>query len=384
MSKTANITLFSLSPAAGNTIFPDKGNVTTALRFTANISADTLFLRFSNRYGKEEGLVGHTAAAVVRPGEAPEFREVTVGGRREIRIPAGGAIASDAVELRVKPGDEILVQVWCPQPPQTVCGDGCNTRLLQGEGDLCGTEAEIEPYSRDYIERTSQIPIQYVGYLCAVDAIGEAVPALTCLGDSITAQSLWVGPLTDRLFKALPGRVLVRNQGICGNRLVFDPPERCMFFGESGVKRLEPDILADLGTTHLIMALGGNDIGLSYPSPFFGDLGGLPTDEQFREACTDVVSRLHARGIRAYALSIYPGKWCRSDPKGAEAIRIRFNSILKDCFDGYIDVESALSEGYGYRPGYGLPDGIHLADAGGEAVADAVFAWLKENSDLAL
>jgi lysophospholipase L1-like esterase len=176
--------------------------------------------------------------------------------------------------------------------------------------------------------------------------------------------------------------VLVRNQGICGNRLVLDPPERCMFFGEAGVRRLEPDILADLGTTHLIMALGGNDIGLSYPSPFFGELGGLPSDEQFREACTDVVARLHAHGIRAYTLSIYPGVWSHSDPEGADATRIRFNAILKDCFDGYIDLENVLSDGNGYKPGYGLADGIHLADAGGEAAAAAIFAWLKENSDL--
>ena len=377
------MTLFSMSPMPEIAIAA-KRQTTARLTATSNIDTETIYLRFSNRYGKKQGRIDHAAVAVLHKGKASDFLTVTCDGSRTILLPPGEELRSDPIEVHVSRGDEILVQIYTAEKAETVCGVGYASRILSGKGDQAGKLAAVVPYSAMMEKLTNQAPIQKINYLCAVDAESQPVMGISCFGDSITAQNRWVKPLTDALYQQFPGKVQVFNHGICGNRLLSDAPRNMAMFGEAGVKRLAADVLTNHGITHVLFALGGNDIGLGDLDADASDSGkAVPSADDFEAACQKTVELLHENGVKAYALSIYPANWGKKQAAKADAIRRSYNEVLKKCFDGYIDLDPVLSAGaYGYKEGYGYDDGVHLREAGGAAVAQAVFAFLRDNLDI--
>jgi len=362
-----------------------KAGSTSQLRIPLNVSGTGLILRFSNQFGSSIGVIDHAAVAVV--GEVgqkinPVFKDILVRGQQRIAIPAGQELVSDPIPMVIKPGTEIIVQVFCKDKAQTVCGVGYLTRTAVRRGkDQVGTEFPLASYSSVFEKLFNQAPIQNVSYLKTIDVIIEDMQSdhsvISCFGDSITAQNRWVWPLTEMLNRQYPGKVSVLNFGICGNRLLSDPDPKMAMFGQAGLKRVEWDSFRDQGVTHMIVALGGNDIGMG---SFRADGIFSPTPEEFRTGCQQLVEAAHTRGIQVYALSIYPAYWNRKDPLARNRVRLQYLDVQHEVFDGFIDIEDALKDGEcGYKPGYGYGDNCHLREPGGEAVAKEVFAFMKNH-----
>jgi len=86
---------------------------------------------------------------------------------------------------------------------------------------------------------------------------------VVALGDSLTDSNIstldahcrWPDQLARRLHASRGGRPMgVMNQGLGGNRILHD------IRGDSGLRRLDRDVLAQPGVTHVIVMLGTNDI----------------------------------------------------------------------------------------------------------------------------
>ncbi|HBA63184.1 MAG TPA: hypothetical protein DCZ20_04935 [Lachnospiraceae bacterium] len=359
-------------------------DTTSQLRVPLNIDGNGLILRFSNQFGKHDGIIDHAAAAVILPDERnkePVFQDVTYRGDQRIVIPAGMEIEADPIMADIKPGMEIIVQVYCKEEVQTICGVGYLTRILAQQGkDQAGALSDLKTYDEQWEETFNQAQIQNISYLKAIDVIRESGAAghvvLSIFGDSITAQNRWVWPLTQRLYSRYPGRISVLNFGIGGNRLLTDAEENRKMFGSAGVKRIRWDGLREYGITHMIFALGGNDIGMGSLDDS-GDF--LPGAEEYREGCRQIVSEAHDHGIVVYALSIYPGCWFFQDPQAGEKVRKLYRKVQSEEFDGFIDVEDVLRGGECcYKDGYGYGDNCHLRVSGGEAVAEVAECFLKK------
>lgn len=375
------VTAFAMAPFP---VMPvsQRANNNSQLRVPLNLRGKGIVLKFTNQYGQGVGIIDHAAVAVTKKDGVdiePIFMDVTVKGRRTISIPAGEEVLSDPVALNIAPGTEIAVNVYCRKKASTVCGVGYLTRSAKAGGkDLALMDFEKKPYSASFERLFNQAPIQNVDYLKSVEVIPadpqERPAVISCFGDSITAQSRWTDPLMRMLYQRFPGKVSVLNYGICGNRLLSDAKENMAMFGPAGLKRVDWDTLRDHGVTHMIMALGGNDIGMGEAKE---DGSFSPTAEEYRRGCEELLRMAHERDIKVYALSIYPARWDKKDPGLRNSIRLEYLDVQKEVFDGFIDIEDALKEGEcGYKPGYGYDDNCHLREPGGKAVADVVFRFL--------
>lgn len=123
------------------------------------------------------------------------------------------------------------------------------------------------------------------------------------------------------------------------------------------------------GVTHVLMALGINDLNLSESKT--DKESHIPTPEEFRKVCQKMKSESEDRGIKVLAFSIYPGA---VDEK-REKVRQGYNKVLKkELGEGYVEIEEILSvPGENkYKEGYGFRDGVHLTRRGGKALADGL------------
>ena len=168
------------------------------------------------------------------------------------------------------------------------------------------------------------------------------------LGDSITegfdstidANHRWPDYLSARVNAHGVSRLAVVNQGIGCSRLLWD------FCGPNGSARFDRDVLAVTGATHVIVALGLNDIGLPV-------VANIPSQVVSADAVIaglkQLVERAHAEGltivgatITPVGSSIFPGFFTPEN----EAKRQAVNQWIRTShtFDGVVDFDRAVRD----------------------------------------
>ena len=134
-------------------------------------------------------------------------------------------------------------------------------------------------------------------FLDAVDVMAPAGTVVICaFGDSITdgthttlnENDRWMNGLSRRLHNAYGDRVSIVNEAIGGNRVV-NPAVVNATSGPAATDRLDRDVLGLSGLTHVIWLEGINDLGASH------------TTDAVIAGYKNVVTRLHAKGIKVYA-----------------------------------------------------------------------------------
>jgi len=301
---------------------------------------------------------------------------VTWSGQSALSIPAGAVALSDAVELDVPGGAELAVSLHLPgsaeqatfheftlQTSYIASGDVANA------ADLPGATPTPATY---YLTAVEVLPYEPVGTLVA---FGDSV---TLGGGSSTDQNrTWPDRLSARLNpNPLRPRLSVVNQGIGCGRLLWD------FCGPSGAARFDRDVLTASGVTRVIVALGINDIMIPAVMPMFGK----PDFAAQTVSAHDIIVGLHQLSMRArnaglrvfgatitpFGSSAVPGLFTPEN----EARRQAVNRWIRTsgAFDGVIDFEAAVRDPS--NPARLLPaydaDGVHLTDAGYQAMANAV------------
>ena len=134
-------------------------------------------------------------------------------------------------------------------------------------------------------------------FLDAVDVMAPAGTVVICaFGDSITdgthttlnENDRWMNDLSRRLHNAYGDRVSIVNEAIGGNRVVNSAVANATS-GPAATDRLDRDVLGLSGLTHVIWLEGINDLGASH------------TADAVIAGYKDVVTRLHAKGVKVYA-----------------------------------------------------------------------------------
>lgn len=336
-------------------------------------------VRFSNAFGILPLRIGaahvalHNNQAAVYPGG----RRLAFNGQTSITIPAGAVAVSDALDFDV-PGDgDLAVSVYLPgiTEPATYHEITMQTSYVAaaGSGNL------VSAHNLAGAESTPS-----VFYLTTVEVLpSEAIGTLVALGDSITQGAgssqdqnrTWPDRLSDRLNGQRP-RMAVINQGIGCGRLLYD------FCGPGGAARFDRDVLSVTGVKGVIVHLGLNDIMIPALLPLFGELEFAAETV----SAADVISglqqlsaRARARGVKIYGATLTP--FGSSTIPGLftpenEAKRQAINRWIRTsgAFDGVVDFEAAVRDPANparTRPSYDF-DGVHLNDAGYQAMANAV------------
>ncbi|KAB8161243.1 SGNH/GDSL hydrolase family protein [Streptomyces sp. 3MP-14] len=378
-------------PASDTTAFADQ---TLRQVVRASLGGDTLRVRLSNEFGAAPLVVGEASVALRPAGERGArvqpgtVRPLTFGGAPSLTVPAGAPAVSDPVALRVPEGAELVISLHLPQPTP---GTSVNNFAAQTGYLLDGNAvAETDPAVAGTFERwyfLSDIAVTAGPRASAVVALGDSITA----GTTLDANHRWTDYLNDRLAEA-PGRrtVGVVNKGISGNRLLYDAHEPdnddpeddwIAYFGESGLRRFDRDVLAHPGVSDVILHLGVNDIGQP------GTL--VPESERVTSAeliagYRQLIARAHERGVRVHGATITP---FRDTPVGYftpenERTRQEVNTWMRTsgAFDSVVDFDAALRDPEQpdrLAPRFDSGDHLHPNDAGNEAMAAAVPLGLR-------
>ena len=143
-------------------------------------------------------------------------------------------------------------------------------------------------------------------------------------------------------------------------------------FGPSALHRLDRDVLAQTGARTVILLEGINDIG-----------GDHIDANQLIAADTEIISRVHARGMRILGGTLTPFVGSHEQYGGdygtpwGEQQRQAVNQWIRTAgaFDGVVDFDRATAdptEPDRLYPPYDSGDHLHPGDAGYAAMADAI------------
>jgi lysophospholipase L1-like esterase len=332
-------------------------------------------VRLSNAFGAGPLRIGAAHVALHDDGSAivpGSDRRLTFSGQAAITIPNGSVVVSDPVSLDVPSRADLAVSVYVPGSTggATYHESSDQTTYISGPGDFTASV----PF--DVAETTvSRFWLSVV----EVEA-RDSVNTLVTLGDSITegfgstidANHRWPDFLSARLNPHFGRpRLAIVNQGIGCSRLLYD------FCGPNGSGRFDRDVLAVTGVTHVVVALGLNDIGLP-------GVVGIPsqvvTANEVIIGLDQLIERGHAKGLAVYGVtitpvgaSIYPGYFTPEN----EAKRQAVNHWIRTsgAYDAVLDFDRVLRDpGDPTRmlPAYNSGDGVHPNDTGYEAMANSV------------
>jgi lysophospholipase L1-like esterase len=369
-------------------------NQTLRLIVHTSAGGKTLRIRLSNVYGEQPVMIGR--ARVARRASGPNIdpatdRSVTFGGQTAVTIAARSAVVSDPVDLEVPPLSDLSISLFFPQAAVASTSHALakQTNYVSAETGDATAEASFS------VARTTATWPFLTGVDVTSSAHGVSIVALgssTTDGDGSTtdANRRWPDVLAERLQHAEKAvDVGVLNEGIIGNRLLFDSPRTPgnpfgPLLGEAGLARFERDVLDQPGVRFVIVCLGVNDI--LFPAFPFTPANETVTAAAIIDGYRQLVARAHAKGVRVIGSTIPPFEGATFDAAGLkltlstperEAERAAVNEWIRGTghFDGLIDFDAAVRDSARparLRPEFAAPDLLHVNDAGNVAQGSVV------------
>ncbi|MEU6122488.1 GDSL-type esterase/lipase family protein [Streptomyces sp. NPDC047123] len=337
-----------------------------------------LRIRLTNRYGKHPLHIGgarlarRTEGSGIEPGSDTPVR---VGGADDFTVPAGEEVLSDPIERNVRAGDELALTLWLPDAtgPSTHSAVPLRTGYAVPGNALTAPTLAATDGLEELVTRH---------FISGADVLAPTgTPVAVAFGDS-WFEGTGTTPDTDRRFpdllnerlRAAGHRGWVVNQGLSANRLLTDE------VGEHALGRLRRDALDVPGATHVLIHFGLNDLGIpgqeAYPEPAPG-----PTAADLIAGLTTLADRIHDAGLSAVATTVGPYK--DTDVEGYAtpaglAVAREVNAWLRgpdSPFDSLADFAAAVADPADpdrIRDAHDSGDGLHVNDAGAQALADSV------------
>ena len=353
---------------------PERYAKNITLRYPVHIpfSGEALRLTFDNYCGTEA--IKLTKVTVFYGGR---FYPVTLNGRREMPIGAGGRITTDPLSVHLNEGEVIQVSFYLGDftlMRSVVFACGPLSEGLYANGD----ETENAHIGIDTSRKT-----HLFYFLSNVSVLTESEKrAIVCYGDSITAQD-WPDHLALRCFTEGYGNTAVIRRATSGSRILrqYD----CLTYesyGLSGANRFHHEVPTD-GADAVIIQQGINDIihPVGEKVNVFRPMSDLPTVEELIEGLKGYIAKARGFGYRVYVGTLLPmGGW-RTDAPFRQEMRHAYNEFIRttDLIDGFIDFDKALQDPENpnhFRPDYDSGDHLHPSPKGYRRMAQEIPAEL--------
>ncbi len=349
-----------------------------------SLAGDAVRVRVTNAFGTRPVLIGRASIGDALDAIAPAAG-LTFAGRASVRVAAGASVLSDPVRLPVAALHPVSVSLFVAG----ASGALTEHRDAQQVNYLTTGDRVADAGPGRFTGRIASWPL--------IDRLDVRVPGcragtVIALGDSLTdgyrstvgADARWTDDLARRIasaggagdggFGGAGARVSVLNEGISGNRLLRGGP--CC--GQSALRRLRRDVLAQPAARSLIVLEGINDIGFGHLR-----LGSSRTHrrEVFARALIDAYRRIiraaHAAGLRVIGGTLLPFRGAAYFTRAGERVREAVNRWIRHGggFDAVIDFDAAVADRADpmrLSPRYDSGDHLHPNDAGYQAMAAAV------------
>jgi lysophospholipase L1-like esterase len=347
------------------------------LRMTPRVSlgGSVVRVRISNAYGAAPLRIGAARVALRDSGAAivpGADRQLLFGGEASATIAAGAVVFSDPVALDVPALADLAVSLYLPQDLPASFGItgryARQTNYISPVGDFTAeTAMPVGKLTDDWY------------FVCGVDvAAPKETLGIVAVGDSLTDANIsthdghhsWPSQLARRLIGRGGRPIAVMNQGLGGNRILHDVR------GDSGLKRLDRDIVAQPGVTHAIIMLGTNDLRNRSAKP-----EEEVTAPQMIAGLKQLALRGQIHGIKMIGGTLtpfwnetfFPGAW---NPR-REAVRVAVNAWIREAgaFDAVVDFDAALRDPENplrMLPKYDCGDHLHPSDLGYRTMGDAI------------
>jgi lysophospholipase L1-like esterase len=341
-------------------------------------------IRFSNEYGASPLEIGSAHIALTNQGAsivAGSDHAITFNGKPSVVIPAGAPVLSDPVSINILPFTEVSVTIYLPRPtPATTTHFWAqHDTYISGSGDFA---------SETSIPQPTVTKSWY--YLAGLEVwTAEKAGAVVAFGDSITDgvgakqgdYEDWPDVLAKRLAGQKGASLSVLNEGIGGNRILYDGA------GVSALARLDRDVLAEPGVRDVILLEGINDIGWPHmklrpskdgsppkASPFAGQ--GVTADDLIL-GMRQIIDRAHEHHIRVFGATLTPYQGADYFSEDGEQVRQAVNQWIRTggAFDGVFDFDAAVRDPEHpaqFREAYQSGDHLHPSAAGYKAMVGAI------------
>jgi lysophospholipase L1-like esterase len=340
-----------------------------------SLGGSRIRVRLSNETGDTPVVIGAARIALAGPDGAPmpgSDRVLTFGGRPSVRIPAGAPALSDGLDMEVRSLTPLCISLFIREGGglPVVHRLGVRRNLISAPGDFTAAPS--------FTGATESTMVFYLGGV-EVEALGPTGCVVT-LGDSITdgfastvnGNRRWPDRLAERLAERGGTPWSVVNAGISGNRVLHDLPN--LNFGPSALSRLDRDVLAVPGATHLVVLEGINDLG---HSGAFNLPHQIVSVEDLIAGYGQILERARSRRLRVIGGTLTP---CGGHPYATlenEEKRQRVNSWIREsgAYDGVIDFDAAArdpADPTRLRREFDSGDHLHPNDAGYAAMGNAI------------
>jgi lysophospholipase L1-like esterase len=358
------------SPSPGPAIV--KGTLRYRLRVSQG--GQQIRLRFSNEY--ESGTLIINAASVGIAGDKLDavpgsLKRVTFNGNSITHIPAGAPALSDPIDLPVQSLADIVVSVYVR--------DGI-AMFACPSGDYPRDQVLVRDFNATELERLQASACLYTirPIVSAIDVrTDKGIKVVVALGDSITDGSLdpkngergWPGALSRRLRDV---GVSVVNAGIGGNRLLKSLSNN----GAAALARLDRDVLAVPGVSHIVLLEGINDIRYGGPGGMYENSPQVGVQDLIG-AYSQIIERAHERGIKVIGATMLPFEGARFYDPAREQVRAAANDWIRNSkrFDAVVDFDAAMRDPAHpgrLRSDYDSGDHIHPSSAGYRQMGDVI------------
>lgn len=368
---------------------------TVRVVFPNNLNGSAVRLVLSNKYSDAPAKVRDmNIAACTEDGivDCDTLAWLTFEGKREAVLAPGEEIVSDEIPYGVRAGGYMAVSMYFPDKELLKSGSSLGTAQYGGytlRSEIGNyTEVADMPLNNEtdaFVRQAGGDQAADAPLFRSLDVLTEKGCSVAMLGDSVTQMCYWYKPLTKMLYETYPGEISTGNQGIGGARMCYDSPALFQtMFGDAGYKRFQDEVVTISGLKYVMLALGGNDLGIAGTEMAGEDE--MLTMEQYQSACRTIVEKAHENGIRVYACTITPSVIQeKGNTQDRDDLRREINRWIceTDLFDAHFDFAAAVGQGElpGLNPAYDFGDGCHLNAKGGLAAAESVDLSLFEPDD---
>ncbi|WP_406639848.1 GDSL-type esterase/lipase family protein [Amycolatopsis sp. WGS_07] len=348
---------------------PGFDDVTVRMTVPASIGGSHIRVELSNRYADGPVRIGRAAIGV-----GDRFVEAAFNGQSTIEIPAGGSRWTDPVELTVGHADDVLVDLYLPEPtPYATAGGFRFDRSLPG--DFAGAHPSAPKPVEASRETDWSLPAGGP-FLRTVEVAGaEPRAVIVAFGASSTAMG-W--PQYAAGLLPASSRIAIVNRGIPGNRVRLDAPAKTPSWGLAGLTRFDDDVLGTAGATHLVIAYNSNDWGLP---GHVTSIEEMPTLDQLIDGYQQLIRRAEAAGITVALATVTPlGPELRGDA-AREELRQELNEWIRSSEHTCLDFDAAISsptDPSRLQPEYAAPDDTHPSINGSKRLAQAMIDALAQ------